>query len=125
MDGACLGSDGKDVIMFGDLPSKYNAMTCTYWNGSNAWGYDKLVEADTKFNTTDKHWNAVTDSSCTSAMDMRAIATHEFGHWMGLADLYGNTDGNQTMYGYSDVCESRFYTLGNGDYDGLERLYNP
>ncbi len=50
--------------------------------------------------------------------DVQDIATHEFGHWVGLDDLYSDADKDLTMYGFGAGGELKKRTLGTGDADG-------
>jgi hypothetical protein len=52
------------------------------------------------------------------------IATHEFGHWVGLDDLYATTDKDLTMYGYGETKELKKDSLGLGDITGATTV-NP
>jgi len=50
------------------------------------------------------------------------IATHEFGHWVGLDDLYLSLDRDLTMYGYGAGGELKKRTLGTGDITGVRAV---
>jgi len=50
------------------------------------------------------------------------IATHEFGHWVGLDDLYSDADKDLTMYGFGAGGELKKRTLGTGDADGANAV---
>jgi hypothetical protein len=56
-------------------------------------------------------------------MDLQNIATHEFGHWLVLNDLYKKPARQQTMYGYGAYAETKKRTLESGDIAGLETIY--
>ena len=56
-------------------------------------------------------------------MDLQNIATHEFGHSVGLGDLYSSTCSEVTMYGYSTEGETKKQTLEEPDITGLQVLY--
>lgn len=84
-----------------------------------------LVEVDTLFNK--RHpwadFNGSPDChSSPNAYDFQNIATHEFGHWIGLEDLFDDAHKDLTMYGFSAGGEVKKRTLGNGDIIGKNEL---
>lgn len=100
-----------------------------YYRGSK-----QIVEADTIFNTQFA-WSYTdpgtcgTYSSCntvasTGKMDIRNIATHEFGHFLALfSDLYNGRDAQMTMYGYGTEDELQKDSLAKGDCLGITAAY--
>jgi predicted Zn-dependent protease len=56
-------------------------------------------------------------------MDLQNIATHEFGHAVGLGDIYDTACSSVTMYGYSDYGDTVKRTLETPDITGLRTLY--
>lgn len=85
----------------------------------------EVVEVDTVFNK--RHPWAVFPNSpeCQSspdAYDLQNIATHEFGHWVGLDDLFDDSDKDLTMYGFAGGGEVKKRTLGSGDISGRNQL---
>jgi hypothetical protein len=65
-----------------------------------------------------------TSSGGTSGCyDVQAIATHEFGHWLMLLDLYSSADTEKTMYGYATTNEIKKRTLTSDDIEGIRSIY--
>jgi hypothetical protein len=119
--------DGINAISWRRLQA--GALAVTYVWVSRATG--RVVEADTVFNNLYAWYDFsipdgyTSDNYCPDrpvAYDIRNIATHEFGHWVGLADLYSNADKDATMYGYGDVQELKKRTLATGDRSGAQSL---
>jgi hypothetical protein len=115
--------DGINAISWRRLQA--GALAITYVWVSRATG--RVVEADTVFNNLYAWYDFsipddyTADNYCPDrpvAYDIRNIATHEFGHWVGLADLYSDADKDATMYGYGDVQELKKRTLATGDRNG-------
>jgi Matrixin len=89
------------------------ALACT-----QVW-YDPTgaVEADIRF-SDQVRWS---DSGAPGAYDYRAVATHEFGHFIGLSDLHDSPD--LTMSHATQTGSTDPRTLGRGDVLGLRQLY--
>lgn len=85
----------------------------------------EVLEVDTVFNK--RHpWAIFPDApecqSSPDAYDLQNIATHEFGHWVGLDDLFDNSDKDLTMFGFGAGGEVKKRTLGTGDISGRNEL---
>jgi hypothetical protein len=110
--------DYINTVSFEPLSSAYpSAIAVTfywYYRGTKA-----LVETDTVFNS-DLPWATNGDSA---SYDLQNIATHEFGHWLVLGDLYSPRDWALTMYGYGGLGETIKSTLGKGDISGINKIY--
>src|SRR5262245_29374758 len=85
----------------------------------------EVLEVDTVFNKRFP-WAIFSDASeCQSspnAYDLQNIATHEFGHWVGLDDLFDDAEKDLTMFGFSAGGEVKKRTLGTGDISGKDDL---
>ncbi len=119
--------DGINAISWRNLQAGALAITYVWVSRSTR----RVVEADTAFNNRYAWYdfsvpNGYTaDTYCPDlplAYDIRNIATHEFGHWIGLADLYNSADKDATMYGYGDIQELKKRTLATGDRTGAQLL---
>lgn len=110
--------DNANTVSFEPLNSAYpNAIAVTfYWYNR---GSKSLVEVDTVFNS-DLPWSI---GSVADKYDLQNIATHEFGHWLLLGDLYSLRDSALTMYGYGFLGEIQKSTLGIGDISGINKIY--
>ena len=110
--------DDVNGISYGNYPSA-GAIAVTY-----IWYYGdtgEIIEVDTLFDT-DYAWST---SGEADTMDLQNIATHEFGHWLVLDDLYMKPARKQTMYGYSGYGETMKSSLESGDIAGIEEIYGP
>ncbi len=107
--------DGYNVVDFGSYRSGVIAVTMFWVSGTS------MVEIDLRFNTYYK-WSTTGEST---KMDLQNIATHEFGHWAGLDDIYDSAHSWLTMYGYSNYGITYQRTLCPGDVLGLESVYGP
>ncbi len=109
--------DYKNAISFGNYPTEgVIAVTSVWYNPATK----EIVEFDIMFDT-DWQWGDATIN--TTVMDLQNIATHEFGHGIGLADVYDTACSEVTMYGYSDYGETEKRTLEQPDITGLQTLY--
>ena len=79
----------------------------------------ELVEWDATFNTAYLFGNF--DGTAT-LMDYQNIATHEFGHALGLAHP-DDTCTEETMYRFADFNETKKRDLNSGDIAGINDLY--
>lgn len=114
-----FNKDGTNIIGFASFSQSglgtNPATTFSFYNSSNG----NLEESDIIFNT-DYPW--ATDGS-PSSNDVQNAATHELGHSLCLADLYGSADSEKTMYGYTQPGETKKRTLDQDDINGISYLY--
>jgi matrixin len=119
---SALALDGINAVFFRD---EAGAGGETYWWASYS---GALIEADIVFREI-RHFYT-TDGSCVdtdpagkSGIYLRDIATHEFGHTLGLQHS-SLTDA--TMYAYmAGTCDTTFRTLSPDDVAGIQSLYPP
>ena len=113
---SCGYRDDVNRICFASMGSTGTVAKSSIWYDLNT---GQILETDLKFNTD----YAFKTDGATDAYDVQDIATHEFGHSLGLADLYGSSDSDKTMYGYSAMGETKKRTLTQDDMDGITYLY--
>jgi len=119
-DGAdTVSPDGKNEVEFANLGATDTIAYTIVWGiFSGPPSQRELVEWDAVFNS-DYPWSL---SGETGKMDYQNIATHEFGHALGL----GHPDDScteETMYRYAGYGETKKRTLEAGDITGIQKLY--
>jgi len=76
-------------------------------------GFSVMLDSDDAWSTT----------GAAGTFDVADVATHEFGHAVGLGHVNAPKDGCLTMYRYVIELETQKATLGWGDKLGLKALY--
>jgi len=117
--------DGVNAILWKGISGSALAITYVWYYTDTG----QLAESDTIFNKNYK-WsltsydgNVIHDcAGVPGTYDIQNIGTHEFGHWVGLDDLYNAVDKDLTMYGYGDTQELKADTLGLGDINGAKSI---
>lgn len=115
--------DGTNAVLWKGISNSAPAITYSWYYSDTG----QLVESDTVFNKNYKwSYTAYTGSNdcggVSGTYDVQNIGTHEFGHWVGLDDLYASTDKDLTMYGYGDTQELKADSLGLGDISGAKAI---
>ena len=115
-----VAPDGKNEVMFEDLGTTNTIAYTIVWGvfGGPPQGR-KLVEWDAVFNS-DYDWSETGEAN---KMDYQNIATHEFGHALGLGHP-DSTCTEETMYAFASFGETKKQTLEAGDITGVNKLYS-
>jgi len=114
--------DFINAVLWGKVTA--SAIAITYIRYYTATG--EVADVDTVFNSR-YPWAVFepANGECQTspdAYDLEDIATHEFGHWLGLDDLYSTVVRDLTMYGYGAGGELKKRTLGAGDQLGANAV---
>jgi hypothetical protein len=109
--------DGKNAIVFGPYSQDNVIAVTSIWYTRRG---GQILEFDMLFN---EKWVWGDATKNPALMDLQNIATHEFGHTVGLADLYTDSCDLVTMYGYSGNGETEKRTLAEPDITGLTTIY--
>lgn len=109
-----VGYDETNRVVWGALDPGVIAVNYIWYRPSTK----EIVESDTVFND----YYTWSTTGAGGAMDLKNIATHEFGH-NGLNDLRPPKDWALTMYAYSALGEVDKQSLGTGDILGIQKLY--
>lgn len=110
--------DQTNAVTFAPIASSGTIAVTMYWFNRKT---KALVEFDMCFNTN-YPWG-ISGSTGGTFMDIQNIATHEFGHSVGLGDLYKTTTTELTMYGYANYNQTNKTSLEAGDIAGIQFLY--
>lgn len=118
--GGCLTNDLASVVAFGAVDGTYLAWACRWTSGSG-----HLSHADIRFDNSSRSWYTASGTSgCSgSTWDLQGVATHEFGHAVGLNHVAA--DEPQVMNPNLGACNFTWRQLGRGDQNGLRALYGP
>lgn len=111
-----IALDGENSIIWTGYSTGTVATTTTWWYVSDE---NTVIESDVEFNNVDISWD---NKGSLAKMDLQTVATHEFGHWMRLLDLYGSNDAKKVMYGYVNEGDIR-RNLSAYDIDGIRSIY--
>ncbi len=116
--GASLTNNGKNEIFFRNGTSGSTIAAAYYWYD----GSYRMVDADMIF--YDAAYKFFTgQSGCASGFYVEDIATHEFGHFIGI---YHSADVSATMYPtQSGWCNQSWRFLAQDDINAVVALYPP
>lgn len=110
----CGAFNRTNTVELGSLPGQLLGWTCYWWgNGGSMIAFDTRLQssADMVIHLP---------KGCRNRWDLQSVATHEFGHAIGLGHV---SNASQTMHGVAPACSTAPRTLGRGDRLGLQRLY--
>jgi hypothetical protein len=117
-------NDGQNVISWSKLGGTTLGVTnytTTDTNQSQVCNGNliyRFVEVDVRFNNA---FNWQTSSTCSNGFDLAGVATHEFGHAVGLG--HSNVTG-ATMYPSVAACDFSISSLANDDKAGYSAIYS-
>ena len=110
-----LSKNRKNEVLFRNASGGGTVAETYSWYDSNG----NLTDADIIFYDADFQF-FTGDSGCSNGMYIEDIATHEFGHVLGLAH---SPVGDATMYYGIGYCSIEWRTLADDDRQGIETLY--
>lgn len=112
--------DGVNLVAFGGASGGIAVTRTWYWTGTG-----EVAESDMIF-ASNLAWSITNPGAdcggVAGTYDVQNIGTHEFGHQVGLLDLYSSVDKDLTMYGYGFIKELKKSSLGTGDISGARAV---
>lgn len=111
-----VSQDGENSIIWVNYDTGSIATTTTYWNLGD---FNTIVENDMEFNDLMLDWST---NGTLTRMDVQTIATHELGHFLGFADMYGTADNAKIMNGYGSEGNIK-RKLTKDDIRGIKEIY--
>lgn len=110
----CGSFNHTNTVDIGHLPGDLLGWTC-YWWGTHG----SMIAFDTRLSSSTALVLAL-PRGCRNKWDLQSVATHEFGHAIGLGHV---SNASQTMHGVAPACTTAPRTIGRGDRLGLKALY--
>lgn len=109
-------NDGVNLVLFRNASSG-SAIATAYWWSSGT----RIIDADIVF-WDGAHRFFTGSSGCSAGFYVEDIATHEFGHALGLGH---SASPAATMYATTSSCNTGSRTLDADDIAGVRALYPP
>ena len=109
-------------IQMVDLVAKYGSNYANTYALTTVWSYvtsGQIVKAVTEVSPS---WTFTTNAD-PSKVDVQNLMTHEFGHWLWLADISDYNCDTVTMYGWFVIGDTSRRSLEVPDITGLVTLY--
>jgi hypothetical protein len=110
-------------LSYVDLVAKYGSTYSNTYALATVWSNiytNQIVQATIEISTRFQ-WSTTAQPYMA---DIQNILTHEFGHWLHLADIYDpSTCAEVTMWGTAPLGETKKRTLEQSDIDGLIAIY--
>lgn len=109
-------SDGQNTMGWGFVSTSGLARAYQWSNGS------RMTEFDIRFtiNEVDKKLAESIGSTCGHSYHFAGVALHEVMHGYGFEHTSSNL---QTMYTSMSRCDTNWYTMGKGDWEGVSARY--
>jgi hypothetical protein len=111
----CGWMDGQNEVGWRPLASGVLGVTCASVFGST------FAEADVTFTTSVPWFSSTGTLGCANQFDLVSVATHEFGHVLGLDHVPAGT--GQVMVPGFGTCQLAYRRLGAGDLAGVTAVY--
>lgn len=103
-----------NVFAWMQISEAHLAVTCTEYSNQGTWASSVV------FNTLKSWYTTFDPSMCSEQKDLKATATHEIGHTLGLDEFQY---ASQAMYLKGNDCFMNGRGLGYGDVHGIEAIY--
>ena len=101
--GTVVGSSNAGVIRIDNDGAGYG------------WFVDMTPGDDSEFAGSGSKLAAIPGGAAAGKLDLLTVLVHEFGHHIGLDDVYATSESDEVMFGYANVGERRMPDQGEAD----------